>query len=416
MGDDDTNTTPNARLLDAAAKGDLELVERLIGDGEPEEANPDCARPEDGATPLMLAAEGGHAAVVAALLQAGAAYNLLDHGGHCAGEYSGSAHPEVTQMLMQWGVEMEELLIARDEEEQEEEAEEGGDEAGPSSENGKRPRLSALEEEEERESREYLSQRLVYDDTFPSGPRLLDANGDAVMMGWEAPLMRRHADALCGTEGSGSGGINAVLNVGFGLGIVDRDLQRHSPKRHVIVEAHPDVLARIDAEGWGEKPGVTVLRGRWEDVLKAEEPAIADIMAAGGFDAIYWDTYAQHARQLRRFHADVLPRLLRRPCRRRRGGDGGGGGADGREDDEGGRYSWFNGVGSDNSYFHAVSTHVIARHLARQGFGTSFEKLSVAELGDEVWSGVARAYWKLPFYLMPTVRWEREETAGEDEE
>lgn len=455
--------TPNARLLDAAAKGDVELIERLVSGDEPE-ANPDCARAPDGATPLMLAAEGGHAAAVAALLRAGAAWNALDAEGHCAGEYSSDR--DVTQMLMQWGVEMEELLIEREEEEARgrrrqvkkrgeaaaAEAEAAADEDDDNDDDA--------EAQEERESRDYLAQRLAYDDADPSGARLLDANGDAVMMGWEAPLMARHADALCcrpahgdgkGGDDQGNGGGKdddksdrpeaglAVINIGYGLGIIDRDLQRHRPRRHVIVEAHPDVLARIDAEGWPSRPGVTVLRGRWEDVLLPLPPSssssssspdappspIADILASGGFDAVYWDTYAQHARQLRRFHDDVLPRLLRRPSSSSpssrggpgEGGDGGGGRGGGGK--EGGRYSWFNGVGSDNAFFHAVSTQVIARGLARGGFRTAFERFSVGELGDEVWRGVARSYWGLPFYLMPLVRWqqpEQDEQGQEEEE
>lgn len=429
--DDDEGPTPNACLLDAAARGDLALVRRLIGgDGDGGDggasssstpcANPDCARAEDGATPLMLAAQNGHADVVAALLSAGAAWNLLDFGGHCAGEHAGSR--EVAATIMQFAVEMEELLIERGEEE------EGGDEEE--------------EEGEERESREYLSSRLTYDDAAPSGPRLLDANGDAVMMGWETPIMERHADELLlGGGGSRRGpeppatataAAKSVLNVGFGLGIIDRELRHHQrhgqsapPRRHVIVEAHPDVLARIDAEGWPQMQGVTVLRGRWEDVLAPGSPAmtrgkeeggIADVLATGGFDAIYWDTYAQHARQLRRFHGDVLPRLLRRPRRQQRGGARGGeaeGDADENDDDdnddEGGRYAWFNGVGSDNVFFHAVSTQVIARHLATKGFRTAFSKVAVAELGDATWQGVAREYWRLPVYLMPLVRWEKRE-------
>lgn len=391
--DDDELPTPNARLLEAAARGDAELVERLISNDDDDAADPDCARAEDGATPLMVAAEGGHADAVASLLRAGAQWNALDCGGHCAGEYSGAAHAEVTQMLMQWGVEMEEMLIERDE---------GGAEAA--SDEG----AAAAAKEEDEESRRYLSQRLVYDDADPSGPRLLDSDGDAVMMGWEAPIMARHADTLCG--GQGVAAPAAVMNVGFGLGIIDRDLQRHAPRRHVIVEAHPDVLARMDAEGWAEKPGVTVLRGRWEDVLAAGAPAlskgaqeggIADILASGGFDAIYWDTYAQHARHLRRFHAEVLPRLLRRPTTKHA---------------RSGKYAWFNGVGSDNAFFHAVSTQVIARHLAKLGFRTSFEKLSVDKLGDDVWRGVARAYWRLPYYLMPLVRWEEDDQKAEKQQ
>lgn len=45
------------------------------------------------------------------------------------------------------------------------------------------------------------------------------AAGEAVMMGWEAPLMEKHAAAIC------RGGGGHYLNVGFGLGIVDNEIQ-----------------------------------------------------------------------------------------------------------------------------------------------------------------------------------------------
>ena len=50
-----------------------------------------------------------------------------------------------------------------------------------------------------------------------------------------------------------------VLNVGFGMGIVDGAIQRRNPRTHTIVEAHPQVLARMRAEGWYDKPGVRVI-------------------------------------------------------------------------------------------------------------------------------------------------------------
>jgi protein arginine N-methyltransferase 2 len=59
------------------------------------------------------------------------------------------------------------------------------------------------------------------------------------------------------------------------------------PAEHVIVEAHPDVLAHMEAAGWMDKPGVTVLRGKWQDVL--ENP----LLAAGEFDVVYTDTFSE---------------------------------------------------------------------------------------------------------------------------
>jgi len=45
------------------------------------------------------------------------------------------------------------------------------------------------------------------------------AAGEAVMMGWEAPLMEQHARLVTGAGGG------RVLNIGFGLGIVDESIQ-----------------------------------------------------------------------------------------------------------------------------------------------------------------------------------------------
>lgn len=43
----------------------------------------------------------------------------------------------------------------------------------------------------------------------------MDEGGGAVMMAWEGPLMEAHAQAVCTTPGD-------ILNVGFGLGLVDQ--------------------------------------------------------------------------------------------------------------------------------------------------------------------------------------------------
>lgn len=40
------------------------------------------------------------------------------------------------------------------------------------------------------------------------------------MMGWETPLMERHAAIICAAGSD-------VLNVGFGMGIVDTFIQQH---------------------------------------------------------------------------------------------------------------------------------------------------------------------------------------------
>lgn len=44
--------------------------------------------------------------------------------------------------------------------------------------------------------------------------------------------------AICSSGGD-------VLNVGFGLGLVDRAIQSNHPASHTIIEAHPDVLHKV---------------------------------------------------------------------------------------------------------------------------------------------------------------------------
>lgn len=79
----------------------------------------------------------------------------------------------------------------------------------------------------------YLASSLTY-----SEDRLVEDEAKlAVMMEWERPLMARHANFIAGDAPVGS-----VLNVGFGMGIVDTALQSHRPAQHTIIEAHPQVL------------------------------------------------------------------------------------------------------------------------------------------------------------------------------
>jgi type IV protein arginine methyltransferase len=90
--------------------------------------------------------------------------------------------------------------------------------------------------------------------------RIMDTDSKAVMMAWEKPLMEAHARAVC-TKGG------RVLNVGFGMGLVDEAIERYEPEEHAIIEAHPDVYARMLKSGWGERKNVKIIFGRWQDVL-----------------------------------------------------------------------------------------------------------------------------------------------------
>jgi len=165
-----------------------------------------------------------------------------------------------------------------------------------------------------------------------------------------------------------------VLNVGFGLGIIDALFQqlRVRPARHVIIEAHPDVLVYMREQGWYDKPGVTILEGKWQDHVDSDA-----LLSCGGFDVVYTDTFSEDYTSLKQFF-DHLPDLLSGPDA---------------------RFSFFNGLGATNATFYDVYTQVAELHLRDLGVHTEWSDVEVG-VQDEVW-GKTRKYFSLPIYRMP---------------
>jgi len=94
----------------------------------------------------------------------------------------------------------------------------------------------------------------------------------SIMSTIESPIMKETADILCSNNGS-------VLNVGFGLGIIDTYIRNHNPKEHHIIEAHPQVCEKA------KEMGFDVYCSKWEDKVE-------DFIKEGKkFDSIYFDTY-----------------------------------------------------------------------------------------------------------------------------
>lgn len=148
----------------------------------------------------------------------------------------------------------------------------------------------------------FLESRLSFvDDPSTGTKRCLDVDGGLVMAPWETDIMALSASLLCDDAKPDC----AVLNVGFGLGIIDELFQARNPPpaRHVIIEAHPDAIAHAKQLGWDKRPGVELIHAKWEDALESLE---------GDFDAVYWDTYAQGYGELRSFF-EHLPNLLSGP-------------------------------------------------------------------------------------------------------
>ncbi|KAF2687617.1 arginine N-methyltransferase 2 [Lentithecium fluviatile CBS 122367] len=219
----------------------------------------------------------------------------------------------------------------------------------------------------------YLSSTLTFDRN-----KLVDDSDNGVMMEWETTLMRRSAELLLPASGL------RVLNIGFGMGIIDGFFQDKPPKAHHIIEAHPDVLRRMKEQGWHEKPGVVVHEGRWQDV-------IPQLLETGDlFDAIYFDTFAEEYKALREFFTESVIGLL----------DPAGG-----PDGEGGTFGFFNGMGADRQVCYDVYNKIVEMDLYEAGFDTEWESIAVPDLdANGEWDGVKRKYWVLDTYKLPTCR------------
>lgn len=112
--------------------------------------------------------------------------------------------------------------------------------------------------------------------TYVEG-KLVNQLGQSIMMDWEHPIMQKVADILC-EKG------NTILNIGFGMGIVDSYIQGYSPKKHVIIENNPVVNQKISDDGWYSKEGVEIVFDKWQNV----------ITTVGKFDSVYLDTWNDH--------------------------------------------------------------------------------------------------------------------------
>lgn len=288
----------------------------------------------------------------------------------------------------------EELSSGEEEEEEEEEAEEVEEkaEAAVETAQGEESAESAPAESAPTET-PYLESHLTLEDG-----KLVDDAGNGVMMAWETDIMRRSVDALLGPAENSTGTGKRVLNIGFGLGIIDSMLAARQPARHHIIEAHPEVLARLDRgvssgdsdhaaefgaawEAAGSEPGAfKVHRGRWQDLCPV-------LLAQGElYDAIYFDTFGEDYTQLHRFFSDYIPGLL--------------------NDD--GVFGFFNGLGADRRICYDVYARVVEMHLSDAGLDVAWQDVDVAleadgldKAGKGAWEGIVRPYWTLDKYKLP---------------
>lgn len=322
-----------SELLKAVETGDFETVKDIL-----DRSNLEVYQEfENGRTVLMEAAARGYGKIVGLLIENGASWNAIDIDGKCAGQFAlENGFEDIHESLLGHAVRTELVLGLI---ERKKKMENG--QVGPSNE-------------------DFLKKKCFFRDNV-----LIDESGDAVMMSWESPLMKFHAERMDITG-------KDVLNIGFGLGIIDREFQKHSPLSHTIVEAHPDVYQKMLDDGWDKIQGVKILFGRWQDVLPS---------CGVQFDAIFFDTFGEYYEDMREFHEHLINIL--RPN---------------------GIYSYFNGLAGKNEFFHEVYCRIAELELRQLGFSTSFETIPMNALDSEVWNGVLRKYWSLKQYNLPICR------------
>ena len=224
----------------------------------------------------------------------------------------------------------------------------------------------------------YLKTELEYKD----GALVTKEGSDGVMMQWEDQLMKAGCESMFKSIDDPTD-VN-IVNIGFGMGIIDTMIQSKNPTKHYICEAHPDVLKKMRQDGWYEKPNVVILEGKWQDTLPS-------LLTEGVFfDGIYYDTFSEHYEDMVEDLFDVVVGLLK-PT---------------------GTFSFFNGLGADRLVCYEVYKKVVDIDLSNYGLNVEFQSLPAPvttleeadNSEDSVWKDIKRAYWRCPVYYHPEVR------------
>ena len=95
----------------------------------------------------------------------------------------------------------------------------------------------------------------------------------AVMERWETPMLQRQIDLLDVKD-------KDVLEIGFGMGITARMIQKAEPKSHTIIECHPQVINYAKST-FPYIDKINLVGNFWQNV----------IMSMGKFDRIFFDPH-----------------------------------------------------------------------------------------------------------------------------
>ncbi|GLB37462.1 putative S-adenosyl-L-methionine-dependent protein-arginine N- methyltransferase that methylates the delta-nitrogen atom of arginine residues to form N5-methylarginine (type IV) in target proteins [Lyophyllum shimeji] len=318
------------RLIDSIiADEPLEAIEALINSDAPLWYQNEA----EGISPLHAAAYMQNTELVRVLIERGAVWNAVDNLKNTAGDIALSFNDLETYMVIRdAGIRAELLLSLLS--------------SKASIQSSSSVVLREIDSSAAGSTEAFLSSNLKFiKDAYGQDICVLKIGDEevGVMMGWEQGIMEDTVRRLC--DGHPNAQKLKILNIGFGLGIIDSLFQALAtrPAEHVIIEPHADVLQYIKERGWYDKPGVRILEGKWQDVLDSDA-----IVGVGGFDVIYTDTFSEDYGELRQFF-ERLPDLLAGPES---------------------RFSFFNGLGATNALFYDVYMRIAELHLADVGIDT----------------------------------------------
>ena len=202
MDPEDSGLSPeelalHTSLQQACLSSDLALVKSLLAKGAVA-----WYEDETGWSSLHYAASVGSLEIVEMLLRSGGIWNAVDGVGSTAAELAMSLnYPEIYQSIKSEGVRTEFLLNL---------LESRGEEGSTSL------AIRATDETSAGSNEVFLGSELTYLTDENGQERVVDEDGNGVMMGWETELMVETARLLCADREEGL----AVLNIGLGLGIV----------------------------------------------------------------------------------------------------------------------------------------------------------------------------------------------------
>ena len=125
----------------------------------------------------------------------------------------------------------------------------------------------------------------------------LTIQGHPVMEDWDDTYMQELALIASMRKG-------AVLEVGYGMGISARYIQKNNPERHIIIEANRSVFERLCAATRKTTTTVEPLFGFWQDVTK-------EVIPDGSLSGILFDTYPMHKEEIHQNHFSFFTEAYR---------------------------------------------------------------------------------------------------------